>query len=247
MRTSLGLIGYPLAHSFSPAWFSDRFLQAGVKGWTYELFPLPDIAELPGLLMTRHDLRGFNVTIPHKQSILPYLDDLEPLARQIGAVNTVDIQDDGQLVGYNTDARAFMHSLKKMIGQDFSGRALLLGHGGAGRAVQAVLDQLGMDYSIVTRSVGQGLLTYDQLQPEDIASHHLIINATPLGMSPAVETCPAIPFEGIGSSHFVYDLVYNPGQTLFLKMAIKQGATGMNGLEMLYLQAEFSWQIWTRI
>lgn len=246
MRTALGLIGYPLAHSFSPAWFADRFLRDGAEGWTYELFPMAEVAELPGLLRSRHDLRGFNVTIPHKQAVLSFLDEMDPLAEQIGAVNTVDIREDGRLVGYNTDGQAFLSTLQQLVGTSFAGRALVLGNGGAALAVQAVLTQLRIPYTVVSRVAAPGRLTYDQVGSREMAAHHLIINTTPLGMTPAVESCPDIPYEEIGSTHFVYDLVYNPEQTLFLNKATKQGATGKNGLEMLYLQAEYSWQIWTR-
>ncbi|MCF8237177.1 MAG: shikimate dehydrogenase [Saprospiraceae bacterium] len=246
MRTALGLIGYPLSQSFSPGWFQEKFQREGLLDWSYDLMRLPDISALPGWLASQENLLGVNVTIPHKQSILPYLDWIAPQALRIGAVNTVLINDEGKLHGYNTDAPAFKESLEQFVGPEPTGKALILGNGGASQAVQDVLRETGRSFTVVSRSKARNTMTYADLQSTGIETYQLIINTTPLGMFPEVHDCPAIPYEQLNSSHFLYDLIYTPEETMFLEMGRMAGARTKNGLEMLYLQAEKSWQIWTR-
>ncbi len=247
MRTALGLIGFPLSHSFSPGWFQEKFKREALSDWSYKLMPLPEISDLPELLASEQNLRGFNVTIPHKQVILSFLDRVTPQAARIGAVNTVEITDEGKLIGHNTDAPAFEESLDRFLGSVPRGKALVLGNGGASQAVQDVLNRMNIPFTVISRTSGHGEMLYSDLQKSGIGEVQLIINTTPLGMSPHVNDCPAIPYEQLNASHFLYDLIYSPEETLFLEMGRMAGAMTKNGLEMLYLQAEKSWQIWTRI
>jgi shikimate dehydrogenase len=229
-----GLIGYPLSHSYSALYFPE---------YSYQLFPLPDLAELPVLLKAQPGLTGLNVTIPYKERIIPYLHHVMEPAGKIGAVNVVRIREkDGDLYleGYNTDAEGFRKSA------DFSGHreALILGTGGAAKAVAYVLQELGMAVHFVSRApAASGILSYPQLTPEVMVSHTLIVNATPLGMYPAQETFPPIPYELLTERHFLYDLVYNPPITLFLKRGAHAGCRLQNGETMLRLQAEASYRI----
>lgn len=244
MRTALGLIGFPLTVSFSPGWFAEKFRQEHLADWTYETFPLADIGDFPALLKSRSDLGGLNVTIPHKQTIIPFLDELDPAAARIGAVNTIKIEHGGRLIGYNTDGPAFQDSLVNLLGEDWSGHALILGNGGAAHAVKDACSQLDIPFTIASRKEGAKTISYTELHQGGLTDFSLIINTTPLGMSPHVDACPDIPYEDLGSNHFLYDLIYSPAETCFLKMGNTRGARTKNGLEMLYLQAEKSWQIW---
>ncbi len=246
MRTALGLIGYPLSHSLSPQWFQEKFDREGLSEWTYSLMPLTDISQLPAMLKDHPDLKGFNVTIPYKQEILPYLDSISPQAERIGAVNTVLITDEAQLVGYNTDAPAFEESLRRFLGAARIEQALVLGNGGASRAVQDVLRCLEIPFCVVSRSSGPHTILYEGLYEAGLEAYQLIINTTPLGMSPLIDDCPPIPYGGLQPGHFLCDLIYSPEETLFLELGRMAGSQTLNGLEMLYLQAEKSWQIWTR-
>lgn len=241
MAASYGIIGYPLGHSFSPAYFADKFQQEGIDA-QYMPYPLPDIAELPQLLRENPTLRGLNVTIPHKQAVMPYLDQLDETAHAIGAVNCIDIRD-RRTKGYNTDAAGFELSLLPLLSADHT-HALILGTGGASLAVAYVLAKLGIAFSYVSRMQQQGRYTYDALTPELVQRHKLIINTTPLGMHPDISAMPALPYEAIGEAHLLYDLIYNPEETAFLKAGARQGAVTKNGLEMLQIQADASWQIW---
>ncbi len=236
----LGLIGYPLGHSWSQAWFTEKAYREGIHGLVYDLFPMKSIEELPALLKAHPDLAGLNVTIPHKQSVRPLLDHMDPRAAEIGAVNCILIRD-SHTTGFNTDAPAFDNTLPESV----EGPALVLGTGGAARAVTWVLRERGIPFRFVSRNPEPENLTYGDLTPEIIRQHMLIINATPLGMYPDVNTFPDLPYEAIGDNHFLYDLVYNPERTVFLARGLARGATVKNGLEMLYAQAELSWLIWT--
>lgn len=247
MRTSLGLIGHPLGHSFSPAWFRDRFRDEGLQGWTYDLFPLERIADLPRFLSAHRNLLGFNVTLPHKQAIMEFLDELDPYADRTGAVNTVAVLEDGRLKGWNTDAPAFREVLLGIVGPYLPEHALVLGSGGAAAAVRVVLEDLAIPYLTVSRTKGRGDLTYPDLDQHRLIESTLIIQATPVGMTPASEACLPIPFEAFGPDHILIDLVYNPPRTRFLALGEAAGSTTENGLKMLYLQAEKSWQIWRQI
>ncbi|MDE7111301.1 MAG: shikimate dehydrogenase [Muribaculaceae bacterium] len=242
-----GLIGYPLGHSFSARFFDEKFRREGIAA-SYRNFELPDIGDLMELLAEVPELRGLNVTIPYKQLIIPYLTSLSPQAKAIGAVNTVRIVHDSDnnvtgLEGYNTDAPAFARTLAPLLPLEAIS-ALVLGTGGASKAVCAALEALGISYTLVSRTGGDGRLTYANLDDKIISRHRLIVNTTPLGMSPATDNCPPIPYGALTTDHICYDLIYNPEQTLFMKQAAERGATVKNGLDMLHLQALLAWKIW---
>lgn len=237
-----GLIGYPLGHSFSARYFADRFATEGRNDCRYLNFPLESIEQLPGLLEQEKDLQGFNVTIPYKQAVFPYLTSLSDEAREIGAVNCVKITPDG-LKGFNTDAYGFSRSLQTMIGSQRPD-ALILGTGGASKAVMYVLGQLGISFQRVSRHAGADRICYADLNPDLIRQYRLIINTTPLGTFPKVDESPALPYDAIGPEHFLFDLVYNPAVTEFLRRGAEHGARVQNGYDMLIGQAEMSWDIW---
>lgn len=243
-----GLIGYPLSHSFSKKYFTEKFEREAIAHASYELFPMRNIKELPSLLSSHEHLEGLNVTIPYKETIIPLLDELDPKAEQIGAVNTIEIQD-GKLKGYNTDYHGFKDSLVGFIGsKPIPENALILGTGGASKAVKAVLSDLGINSMFVSRKEGTGDITYVELS----SSHHhftsslLIINTTPLGMSPDMSTLPNLPYEHLTESHMLFDLVYNPLVTTFMQRGIEAKCWVKNGLEMLHGQAEKAWEIWNQ-
>ena len=235
-----GLIGRELGHSFSAKFFNGKFASEGIDA-DYKLFELESIEEFKNLLATT-PLNGFNVTIPYKESIIPYLSELSTTAREVGAVNCVEVRD-GKLIGHNTDAAGIEASLHWLDLADGT-KALVLGSGGASKATQYVLRKLGIEFKVVSRDASRGDITYSELTPEVIAEHKLIINATPVGMSPNVEAAPQLDYEHIGSEHRVFDLVYNPAQTEFLRRAKEQGASTMGGILMLQTQAIASWHIW---
>lgn len=240
-----GLIGFPLSHSFSKKYFTDKFQKEGISDCEYELFPLKSIEELPDLLKKYPDLAGLNVTIPYKQAVFPYLNAVEKNAQAVGAVNVIKIQN-GQLLGFNSDTYGFGQSLFHFLNKDKTQveRALILGTGGAAKAVAYVLKLLKIEYKLVSRSAKNGDLTYETLTPDIVKNHHLIVNTTPLGTFPKEKTYPALPYNALSSKHYLFDLVYNPEKTLFLAKGEAQGAKIRNGLEMLELQAEKSWDIW---
>ena len=220
-----GLIGYPLGHSFSARFFDEKFRREGIDA-SYRNFELEDIGELMELLAEYPEIRGFNVTIPYKQQVIPYLTTLSPQARAIGAVNTVCVRHDSTgnviaLEGHNTDAPAFARTLAPLLPLNAIS-ALILGTGGASKAVSAALDALGISYRFVSRTPAEGQLGYNDISAEIMASHKLIINTTPLGMSPKVDACPPIPYELLTSEHICYDLIYNPEQTLFMSRAAER-------------------------
>ncbi len=240
----LGLIGKPLSHSFSPRYFAEKFAREGLADHRYDLFELADVADFPGLLKSTPALRGLNVTIPYKRSIMPLLDVIDPVAAAVGAVNTISIED-GRTTGYNTDVDGFRSTLAPLL-NGLKPRALVLGSGGASRAVVFVLRELGIKFRIVSRSRDRGDMTWDLMDPSVVNVCPLIINTTPLGMSPDVHQCPVLPYEAIGPKHCLVDLVYNPEKTLFLKEGERRGARTLNGLAMLHAQAEASWRIWRK-
>lgn len=239
-----GLIGYPVGHSFSKKYFTEKFENLHLDDHRYELFEMEFLNEFPSLWLTHADLVGVNVTVPHKEEIIKYLDKLDTSAIKVGATNVV-CKKNNQLVGFNTDYMAFSESLRKWAGP-YNGEALVLGTGGSSKAVQAALDELQIPFNMVSRSRSKGDYTYSELNEnkEILDRFRLIINTTPLGMHPNIQNTPPIPFDVLGDGHFLYDLIYNPGETLFLKMGNKRGAKIKNGLEMLELQAEKSWEIW---
>ena len=237
-----GLVGYPVSHSFSKKYFTEKFETEGLDHCRYELFRLEDIQELPSLLKSNPALEGLNVTIPHKQSVMQFLDETDEEAASVGAVNTLKISA-GKLKGFNTDVFGFEQSLKESIGEERPA-ALVLGAGGASKAVVFILKKLKIPHLLVSRSKQKADLTYPDVSSQVLKRHLLVINTTPLGMYPDVGACPALPYEAFGNGHFVFDLVYNPEQTLFLKKAAAGGAKIRNGLQMLHLQAERAWEIW---
>ena len=245
MEKIFGLIGSTVSHSFSKSYFDEKFFREGLRDYHYELFPLKNISDIEPLLKDTKGLTGLNVTIPYKEQVIKYLDEVDGFAKKIGAVNVIKIKD-GKLKGYNTDSEAFHETLEKWLPKDKTFQALILGTGGSSKAVQEALKKLKIDCKIVSRDAKKGVVTYGYLEkhPKLIAESLLVINTTPLGMSPNTEAMPNIDFEQIGSDHFVYDLIYNPARTMFLQKAEMRGATIKNGLEMLHVQAEKSWLIW---
>ncbi len=237
------LIGFPLTHSFSKKYFTEKFLQLGIKDCEYELFSIPTIEELKNVLAQNPFLHGFNVTIPYKKAVLSYLDDISNLPSGLQACNCIKIID-GKLFGYNTDAFAFEQSLKIKL-QPHHSHALVLGNGGAATAVMYVLNKLKIKYKVVGRQINDGInFTYSDINKKIITENLLIINTTPLGTFPNVNECANLPYQFITEQHFLYDLVYNPFKTLFLQKGEQQGATIKNGYDMLVMQAEESWRIW---
>lgn len=240
--SAYGLIGYPLSHSFSPAYFEKKFAALHLND-SYALFPLQDIKELPALIQAHPSLAGLNVTIPYKETILPYLDYIDATAQVIGAVNCIKLNR-GKLLGFNTDWIGFTKSMLPLLDTPKDYTALVLGTGGASKAVQYALTQLHIPFQLVSRNATASSIHYEVLSPSIIAAHKLIINTTPVGMYPNVAACP-LPFtEAIGDQHIVMDLLYNPSETLLLQKAAAKGALIKNGYDMLCLQADACWEIW---
>ena len=240
----LGLIGYPLSHSFSQRYFRERFARTDNPHWDYQLFPIEAATAMPQLFATHPDLLGLNVTIPHKEAVIPLLDRLDATAAAVGAVNTIKRVAD-RLVGYNTDVIGFERSLLPWLRGDDDLTALVLGTGGAAKAVAYVLERLAIGYHVVSRSAEKGDLTYSDITPELLGSCRLLVNTTPLGMAPHVDAAPGLPYAALTQHHYLYDLIYNPTETVFLGHGNRAGATTTNGLEMLERQAEAAWNIWT--
>ena len=244
-----GLIGRPLGHSFSAGYFAEKFSREGIDA-EYANYPLPDVEHhLLPLIEANDDLRGLNVTIPYKQDVIPFLDDISPDARAIGAVNVIAIkrvEGRPRLKGFNSDVIGFKRSLQPLL-KPHHRRALVLGTGGASKAVVYGLRSLGIEPTYVSRTSREGVLSYDELTLQTVADNLLIVNCTPLGMFPNVETRPAIPYECLTPRHLLYDLVYNPTETAFLAAGRDRGCTTKNGLEMLHIQAEASWEFWHEV
>ncbi len=239
-----GLIGEKLGHSFSKRYFTEKFETEGING-RYELFELPDISHFPRLV-ANNNFSGLNVTIPYKEKIIPYLNELDPVAKAVGAVNTIQfIRSDVRTImkGYNTDVIGFSNSLVPML-QPQHKKALILGTGGASKAVAYALKSLKIDYCFVSRRPSDGVYSYQQLTKGIIESHTIIINCTPVGTFPDIDIAPGIPYQHLSSKHLLYDLIYNPEKTLFCKLGEERGAITKNGLDMLYGQAVASWAIW---
>ena len=256
-----GLIGFPLTHSFSKKYFTEKFDKEKIVDCTYELYPLEDINDLNKLLHSNPDLCGLNVTIPHKVNILKQLDWIEHDAKTAGAVNCIRITSESPIMaefsgevgikghdfrmeGYNTDIYGFDKSISPLLTSNMDS-ALILGDGGAARAVKCVLENKGIVYKSVTRKPVKGNFLFEDLTGRDISHYKLIINTTPVGTFPNVDECPPIPYEAITDEHLLFDLIYNPEETLFLKKGAERGAATKNGYEMLVLQAEKAWEIWS--
>jgi shikimate dehydrogenase len=238
-----GLIGYPLSHSFSKKYFTEKFEKEGLTDCTYQLFPINSVDEIKAIISENPWLVGLNVTVPYKQLVLKHLDSIENIPAEVRACNCIRITD-GKLTGYNTDITGFEKSFSPLL-KSHHKKALILGNGGAAAAVKFVLKKSGIDFEIVSRRIhDSSSLTYVDLNEKEIRENLIIINTTPLGMSPNENQAPDIPYEYLTTQHILFDLIYNPGKTLFLKKGEDQGALIKNGYEMLVIQAEESWRIW---
>ena len=277
--TTYGLIGYPLGHSFSRKFFTEKFEKEGIDA-QYLNFEIPSIEEFPEIIKNNPELRGLNVTIPYKQQVMQYLDEISEEAKAIGAVNVVRIERPspqptpmmgretmrnagnkpdglpikgdmseglrGSLIGYNSDVIGFVESIKPLL-KPHHKKALILGTGGASKAIRYGLEKkLGMKTLFVSRSAREGMITYEEVTAEVLKEYEVIVNCSPVGMYPHVDECPALPYEAMNENNLLYDLVYNPLETLFMKKGAEQGATVKNGLEMLHLQAIASWKFWEK-
>lgn len=240
-----GLIGYPLGHSFSKKYFSEKFEREDIEDARYELFPIPAIGDITEIIRQHPELCGLNVTIPYKESVIPFLDELDETAREVGAVNCIRTRQ-GRLTGFNTDVYGFEQSLRNAWNDSWptGTQALILGTGGASKAVAYVLKKMGIGCTFVSRKPEPGHLSYEDLKYLDWSDYRLVVNTTPLGTFPRTEEYPDVPFGEFSPRLLVFDLVYNPPQTVLLRRAMEQGALVRNGLEMLELQAEKAWEIW---
>ncbi len=239
-----GLLGRNISYSFSPGYFTSKFQELNLDEYSYELFDTDDVAEVRAIA-AEEDLCGLNVTIPYKESVIPYLDKLSKTAREIGAVNTIKKLSDGRLKGYNTDWYGFRKALQPIL-RPHQSAALILGTGGAAKAVAYALRQMGITHRFVSRSPAEDDFSYDDLTASVFDKFHIVINCTPLGTSPAIDAAPDIPYRYFSPRHLAFDLIYNPPQTKFLKKAAERGAETSNGRAMLEWQAEKSWKIWNR-
>lgn len=240
-----GLIGYPLGHSFSMVYFNEKFKNEAINA-VYENFEIPDIQDITTVIGSNPDLAGFNVTIPYKEKVMDYLDYIAPEAAEIGAVNVVKVTHNGEravLKGFNSDVVGFVNSIKPLL-RPLHKKALVLGTGGASKAVEYGLRKLGLETIKVSRTEKDNTITYGQVTPELLSEYKVIVNCTPCGMAPHFDECPNLPYDSIDDSFLLYDLIYNPEETLFLRKGKEKDATVKNGLEMLLLQAEEGWNIW---
>ncbi len=239
-----GLIGYPLGHSFSKQYFTEKFAREGLQDYRFEIFPIPSIKEFPALLKKNPLLEGLCVTIPYKEQVLEYVDILSAEVKVIGATNSIHFCNN-QLIAYNTDIIGFEQSFLKLL-QPHHCKALVLGTGGASKAVQYVLAKLGIIFRVVSRGagIGEGQLSYKEINKTLMEDYTIIINCTPVGMQPNDNSLPDLPYQFITARHYLFDLVYKPAKTLFLLEGEKKGAVIQNGFQMLVMQAEESWRIW---
>ena len=240
-----GLIGYPLGHSFSKSYFNEKFENEGINA-EYINFEIPTLDSLPEILASNPELKGLNVTIPYKEKVISYLDSISPESRAIGAVNVIRVDHKGNdtyLKGFNSDVIGFTKSIEPLL-ERFHKKALILGTGGASKAVNFGLKSLGLETVFVSRFERPGTIQYSQITPDIIQEYNVIVNCTPCGMYPHIDECPQLPYEAMTSKNILYDLLYNPDETLFMKKGAQHGATVKNGLEMLLLQAFASWEFW---
>jgi len=243
-RNKFGIIGKNISYSFSRKYFLEKFKKMGFDNYQYFNFDIPEIEGFPFLLYHREDeFRGLNVTIPYKETIIKYLDEVESEAQKIGAVNTIKVTDDLRLIGYNTDVHGFQKSIEPLL-KNHHKKALILGTGGASKAIAYVFNKLNIAYKFVSRKEIENMLTYEMLDSEIMNEYSIIVNCTPIGTHPNIEDSPAIPYQYLSNKHLLYDLIYNPAETKFLQEGKKHGSGIKNGLEMLELQAEKSWEIW---
>lgn len=242
-----GLIGYPLTHSFSINYFNEKFQNEGIDA-VYENYEIPTIEQLPEVLDTNLELRGLNVTIPYKEKVISYLDSLSPEANEIGAVNVIRVEHKNKKIilrGYNSDVIGFTRSIEPLL-DSYHKKALILGTGGASKAIEFGLKSLKLETLKVSRSDKKGCIKYSDITPETIKEYNVIVNCTPVGMFPHSDECPDLPYEAMDTHTLLYDLIYNPDETLFMAKGKAQGAMVKNGLEMLLLQAFVSWEIWNK-
>ncbi|MBP3834468.1 MAG: shikimate dehydrogenase [Prevotella sp.] len=240
-----GLIGYPLGHSFSISYFNEKFESEGIDA-VYENFEIPQIDDVKEIIDSNPDLKGLNVTIPYKQQVLKYIKELSPEAKAIGAVNVIRIEHKGNktvLKGFNSDVIGFTKSIEPIL-NTYHKKALILGTGGAAKAVQYGLQSLGIETLFVSRTKKKNAITYEEVTADIVREYNVIVNCTPVGMYPHIDECPKLPYEAMDSHTLLYDLLYNPDETKFLRLGAGRGATVKNGLEMLLLQAFVSWEIW---
>lgn len=237
-----GLVGRNISYSFSRGYFAKKFNELGLDNYSYENFDIESIKDFKSVISETENLKGLNVTIPYKQEVITYLNELDASAAEIGAVNTIKINGN-QLKGFNTDAFGFQKSLEPLL-QSHHTNALILGTGGASKAIAFVLKKMGIGFTFVSRSSSKNVFTYEELTEEIVNDHLLVINCTPLGTFPNVQKKPDIPYQYLGTKHLLYDLIYNPEKTEFLRLGETKGASTLNGLKMLELQAERAWEIW---
>lgn len=240
-----GLVGKNIDYSFSAGYFSEKFRSEKIDNSLYKNFDIPYITYFPQIVKKNKGLVGLNVTIPYKETIIPYLDELSEVAEQIGAVNCIKINKNGELKGYNTDAYGFLKSLQPLLRPHHS-KALIFGTGGASKAVSFVFKQLNIEYKMVSRTPNKDNFTYSDLSEEVMRGFLIIVNCTPLGTYPDVEDAPALNYDFLSPNHLVFDLIYNPSETTFLKLAKQKGALTKNGYDMLVFQAEKAWEIWNQ-
>ncbi|MCA0348176.1 MAG: shikimate dehydrogenase [Bacteroidetes bacterium] len=244
-KRQFGLIGKNISYSFSKKYFTEKFALGNLEDYFYENFDLQSIDEFPEILKNNSDLKGLNVTIPFKETIIPYLDKLSKNAQKIGAVNVIRFTKKGSLKGYNSDYYGFIKSLKPLL-KEHHKKALILGTGGASKGIAFGLEKLGILYTFVSREEKEGMINYNRINATTFDNFQIIINCTPLGTSPNVKEFPNLPYQFFTKKHIAFDLIYNPEETQFLKKAKKKGATIKNGFEMLQYQAEKSWKIWNK-
>jgi shikimate dehydrogenase len=237
-----GLIGYPLSHSFSKKYFTEKFEQEGLSNCRYENFPIASIDELKKVFENNPDLEGLNVTIPYKEQVLPFLYESSEAVKHVGACNCIKVIS-GKLYGFNTDVIGFEETINAKLLPHHK-KALVLGSGGASKAIQFVLRKKGIEFLVISRSMNPLFIPYEKVTPDLIQEYPLIINTTPLGMQPHTDTYPSIPYSALTTQHYLYDLIYNPAKTLFLQKGEERGAAIQNGADMLVIQAEESWNIW---
>ena len=240
-----GLIGFPLGHSFSMSFYNEKFSNERIDA-EYVNFEIPTIEHLPEIINATPELKGLNVTIPYKEQVIPYLDELSEEASEIGAVNVISVKNKGKkiyLKGYNSDVIGFTDSIRPLLTPQHR-KALILGTGGAAKAIAYALNKLGLTTQYVSRTRKHDAITYEDIHEEKIKQYRVIVNCTPLGLYPYTDECPQLPYHALDAHHLLYDLLYNPDTTLFMKKGMKQGATVKNGLEMLLLQAYANWRIW---
>ena len=239
-----GLVGNGISYSFSQGYFNEKFSELKLKGFIYQNFDIDSIRKFPDIVSKTKSLKGLNVTIPYKEEVLKYLDEIDDEAAEIGAINTIKILKEGKIKGFNTDVYGFEKSITQIL-KGHHQKALILGTGGASKAIKFVFQKLNIEFLSVSRNPKNvNMISYKDLSESIINTHSIIVNCSPVGTHPNIEECPNIPYQYLSSKHLLYDLIYNPSKTLFLQKGLERGSTICNGLQMLELQAEKAWEIW---